>query len=80
MHWPVATSHARGCFIQTRKSASRDDARQEPYAVVPHVRTCAGAGSKLRSYRDRFCCSGYVLSHMCEEVPAKPGTFRASAA
>ena len=37
-----ATFHSFGCFIRTRTSASRHDSRQEPYAVVPHVRICAG--------------------------------------
>jgi len=38
-----------------RINALRDDSRQEPYAVVPHVRICAGAGSNPRPYRDRTC-------------------------
>ena len=39
-----ATFHSIGCFTRTRASASRHDSRQEPYAVVPHVRICAGGG------------------------------------
>ena len=33
-------------FILTRISALRHDSRQEPYAVVPHVRICAGGGEQ----------------------------------
>ena len=39
-----ATFHSFGYFIRTRANASRHDSRQEPYAVVPHVRICAGGG------------------------------------
>ncbi len=38
-------------------SASRHDSRQEPSAVVPHVRICAGAQSSLRPYRARCAVS-----------------------
>jgi hypothetical protein len=30
----------------TRRCASRHDPRQEPYAVIPHVRICAGGGGQ----------------------------------
>lgn len=43
-----ATFLCCGCCTRTPKSvstlASRHDPRQEPYAVVPHVRICAGGG------------------------------------
>src|SRR5450631_3686990 len=44
-----ATSRWFGYFIRTRISASRHDSRQEPYAVVPHVRICAGGGEQSPS-------------------------------
>jgi hypothetical protein len=34
-----ATSQWSRCFSHIRISASRHDSRQEPYAMVPHVRT-----------------------------------------
>ena len=36
----------------SRRCASRHDPRQEPYAAMPLVRVCAGAGSNPRPYRD----------------------------
>ena len=42
--WLSATSRGLGCFARTRINALRHDSRQEPYAVVPHVRICAGGG------------------------------------
>ena len=44
-----ATYHSFGCFTRIRASASRHDLRQEPYAVVPHVRICAGGGEQSSS-------------------------------
>lgn len=42
---PVSTSRRAGFCIPIRRSASlRHDPRQEPYAVMLHVRICAGGG------------------------------------
>lgn len=51
--WSIATFRRHGYSLRIRINASRHDSRQEPYAVVPHVRICAGgAGSNPRPYRD----------------------------
>ena len=49
----------RCCFIDrpSRASASRHDSRQEPYAVVPHVRICAGGGEQSSSLPRPFTAS-----------------------
>ena len=39
--WSIATSRGLGCSTRIRINALRHDSRQEPYAVVPHVRICA---------------------------------------
>jgi hypothetical protein len=36
------TSRESETSIPIQTSASRHDSRQEPYAVIPHVRICAG--------------------------------------
>jgi hypothetical protein len=47
---PVSTSRHAGFCIPIRKSVSlRHDLRQEPYAVAPHVRICAGGGQQWPS-------------------------------
>jgi hypothetical protein len=46
---PLATFPSFWCFTHTRTSASRYDSRQETYAVVPHVRICAGGGEQSLS-------------------------------
>jgi hypothetical protein len=40
--WSRATSRGHGCSTHIRINALRHDSRQELYAVVPHVRICAG--------------------------------------
>lgn len=44
-----ATFRGHGCSTRIRINASRHDSRQEPYAVVPHVRICAGGGERSSS-------------------------------
>ena len=44
-----ATFRGRGYPTRIRINASRHDSRQEPYAVVPHVRICAGGGEQSPS-------------------------------
>lgn len=51
-------------FAHIRINALRHDSRQEPYAVVPHVRICAGAGSNPRPYRDRRSGRERLLFHL----------------
>src|ERR1700730_3404951 len=47
---PVSTSRHAGFCIPIRRSASlRHDLRQEPYAVTPHVRICAGGDQQWPS-------------------------------
>ncbi len=47
---PVSTFRHAGFCIRIRRSASlRHDLRQEPYAVTPHVRICAGGGQQWPS-------------------------------
>lgn len=45
----VEDGHKTAVRVGTRTSASRHDSRQEPYAVVPHVRICAGGGEQSPS-------------------------------
>ena len=47
--WSIATFRGHGYSIRIRINASRHDSRQEPYAVVPHVRICAGGGEQSPS-------------------------------
>jgi hypothetical protein len=50
---PASTSrHAGSCIPIRRSVSSRHDLRQEPYAVTPHVRVCAGVLGNRRPYRD----------------------------
>ena len=48
-NWSSATSQGFGCCTRIRINASRHDSRQEPYAVVPLVRICAGGGEQSPS-------------------------------
>ena len=45
--WSNTTSRGLGCSTRIRINALRYDSRQEPYAVVPHVRICAGGGGQV---------------------------------
>jgi len=45
----LGTSRWCGSFTRTRTSVSRHDSRQEPQAVVPLVRICAGGGAPFPS-------------------------------
>jgi hypothetical protein len=60
-----ATFHSFGCITRTRASASRHDSRQEPYAVAPHVRICAGGGGRgaipAPTATDRFARRHFVV-------------------
>jgi hypothetical protein len=42
-------SHRSGTSSVPERAPSRHDLRQEPYAVVPHVRICAGGGEQSPS-------------------------------
>ena len=72
---------AERLLIRTGTSASRYDSRQEPYAVVPHVRICAGAGSNPRPYRDpsaaRRCMNSSGDITKCV-VPSRHGVLSLS--
>ena len=61
--WSSATSRGPGCSIRIRINASRHDSRQEPYAVVPHLRICAGGGEQSpslpRPHKQEFGLSHY---------------------
>jgi len=43
--WSNTTYRGPGCSTRIRINALRYDSRQEPYALVSHVRICAGGGS-----------------------------------
>ncbi|MDO8773372.1 MAG: FAD-dependent monooxygenase [Burkholderiaceae bacterium] len=45
--WSSATSRGLGCSTRIRSNALRHDSRQEPYAVVPLVRICAGGRGEI---------------------------------
>ena len=47
--WSIATFREHGYSIRIRTNASRHDSKQEPYAVAPHVRICAGGVERSSS-------------------------------
>jgi hypothetical protein len=78
-----ATFHRSVFFILTPTRASRHDSRQEPYAVVPHVRICAGGGEqspslpRLHKESVRNTGSPSAWSGMTNRTPARdrPGAL-----
>lgn len=73
--WSIATFRGYGSSTHIRINASRHDSRQEPYAVVPHVRICAGGGEQSPSLPRPVHCSGNVKHHVqatcrrCADAP-----------
>lgn len=47
--WYANTYHRAGSFIPPLRAVLRQNLRQEPYAVMLHVRICAGGGRQLPS-------------------------------